>query len=442
VNDGLRKYNYQKSAEHLVRAERLIPGGAHTYSRGADQYPEGMAPFVVSGSGCRVIDVDGNELIEYGMGLRSVALGHAFEPVDSAVCEQVSRGINFVRPHTLELTVAEQLAELIPCAEMVKFGVNGSDATNAAIRLARAYTGRTLVARCTDQPFFSTGDWFIGSTAMDGGIPASIKSEVYGFPYNDLAALGTLFDAHAGQFAAIIMEAETATPPAAGYFDGVRALCDRHGVVFILDEIITGFRWSPNGAQSVYGVRPDLSTFAKAMANGYPISALVGKRDIMRLGGFVEDADRVFLLSQTYGGSPLALVAAQATISHFRDHGAAEQLRVIGNQLRASLDQVIGEAGLGDFVSVIGPPQNLIFATRDADLQPSQAFRTLLLQSLLDHGIVAPSLVVSTAHDDAAINQTAEAFRSAMPLYAGALENGTSEYVRGRPVRPALRSRG
>ena len=436
------RFEFDRSAQFLHRAEAIIPGGAHTYARGADQYPESMAPFLVSGSGCRVIDLDNNQLVEYGIGLRAVVLGHACEPVDAAVRQAMSGGINFARPHVAEAEVAELLASLIPCAEMVKFAVSGSDANNAAIRLARAHTGRDLIARCSDQPFFSTEDWFMGTTPMNAGIPQSTQDMVFGFPYNDLPALRSLFESRPGEFAAIIMEAETITPPQSGYFDGVRALCDQHGVVFILDEVITGFRWSVNGAQSVHGIRPDLATFAKAMGNGYPVAALVGKRELMRLGGFVTDADRVFLLSQTYAGSTLSLAAVKATVRHAVDSKTPQALQQIGSSLRSAINEVVAEAGLDAYVRVLGQPQCMVFATRNADGEPSQEFRTLVLRCLLENGIIAPNLVVSAAHDDAAINQTAEAFRSAMPRYAAALEHGVERQLVGRPVRPAFRRRG
>src|SRR5262249_55799380 len=225
-------------------------------------------------SGCRVWDLDGNEFIEFGSGLRSNLLGHGYEPVMEAVRIRLADGFSFVRPHRSELEAAQCLCRLIPRAEMVKFGLNGSDATTAAVRLARAATGRDLVAVCQDQPFFSTDDWFIATTQMSAGIPAAVTAMTLRFRYNDLAGLARLFESHPGQIAAVMMEAETTEPPAAGYFDGVRALCDQHGALLILDEIITGFRWHLRGAQTVYGIQPDLCTFAKGLANGFPVSAL------------------------------------------------------------------------------------------------------------------------------------------------------------------------
>jgi glutamate-1-semialdehyde 2,1-aminomutase len=266
--------SFDESNQHLAAVHELIPGGAHTYARGDDQYPEGMAPVIEHGSGCRVWDLDGNEYVEFGSGLRSTLLGHGYEPVLKAVRDRLADGVSFVRPHRIERDAAERLTDLIPSAEMVKFGVNGSDVTTAAVRLARGYTGREMVAVCRDQPFFSTDDWFIVTTAMSAGIPAATGRLTVTFSFNDLADLARLFQAHPGQIAAVVLEAEASEPPAPGYFDGVRALCDEHGALLILDEIITGFRWHLRGAQSVYGIRPDLCTFGKGLANGFPVSAL------------------------------------------------------------------------------------------------------------------------------------------------------------------------
>jgi glutamate-1-semialdehyde 2,1-aminomutase len=432
---------FEESNEHLGAVHGLIPGGAHTYARGDDQYPEGMAPVIDRGSGCRVWDLDGNEYVEFGSGLRSTILGHGFEPVIRAARDRLADGISFVRPHRLERDAAECITDLIPAAEMVKFGLNGSDATTAAVRLARAYTGRDIVAVCQEQPFFSTDDWFIATTAMSAGIPAATGRLTVRFSFNDLADLSRLFQDHPGQVAALVMEAEAHEPPAPGYFDGVRALCDEHGALLILDEIITGFRWHVRGAQSVYGIRPDLSTFGKGLANGFPVSALVGRRDVMRLGGFVQDADRVFLLSQTASAQPWALAAMLAAIDTYQRENTAEQLDRIGGELRRGIEEVVADAGLSSYFQLRGRNCNLVYVARDGRGQPSQEFRTVVLQELIERGILAPSFVVSAAHDRAAIRATIEAVAALMPTYRRALEDGVPTVLRGRPVQPAIRRR-
>jgi glutamate-1-semialdehyde 2,1-aminomutase len=433
---------FAASAEHTAAARQLIPGGAHTYARGDDQYPEGMAPVIERGAGCRVWDIDGNEFVELGSGLRANTLGHGFEPVVRAVQRYLADGVGFVRPHRLEREAAERLIDLIPSAEMVKFGVNGSDTTSAAVKLARAYTGRDMVAVCRQQPFFSTDDWFIVTTPMSAGIPDSVRPLTVQFSYNDLASLEALFEAHPGQIAAVVLEAETVEPPAPGFFAELRQLCDRNGALLVLDEIITGFRWHERGAQYVYSIEPDLCTFGKGIANGLPLSALAGRRDVMRLGGYVDDVDRVFLLSLTAGGQPWALAAMLAVIDTYEQEDIAGQLHGIGADLRAGVEDAVAAAGLGDYFQLRGRDCNLIYVARDGEGQPSQEFRTLVLQEFLEHGILAPSFVVNAAHDPKAISQVVDAVTELMPVYQRALDDGVATVLRGRPVRPAVRRRG
>ena len=434
--------SFAASNTYVSAVHDLIPGGAHTYAKGDDQYPAGMAPVIERGAGCRVWDIDGNEYVEFGSGLRSNILGHGFEPVVQAVRRSLEDSVNFVRPHRIELEAAERLTDLIPSAEMVKFGLNGSDATTAAVRLARAYTGRDTVAVCGDQPFFSTDDWFIVTTPMSAGIPETARRLTVQFAYNDLTDLARLFDSYPGQIAALVMEAETVQPPAPGYFDGLRRLCDRNGTLLILDELITGFRWHERGAQFVHSIEPDLCTFGKGIANGFPVSAFAGRRDVMRLGGFVDDADRVFLLSQTAGAQPWALAAMLAVIDNCLRERISEKLHRIGGELRRGIEAVVADAGLGSYFQVRGRDCNLTYLARDDAGQPSQAFRTLVLQELVDRGILAPSFVVCAAHDPAAIQQTIDAVAELMPVYRRALEDGVDQVLRGRPVRPTIRARG
>jgi glutamate-1-semialdehyde 2,1-aminomutase len=275
--------SFSRSRSLLQRAHSLIPGGSHTYAKGDDQYPQLAPGFIARGKGCRVWDVDGNEFIEYGMGLRTVGLGHAYPAVIAAIREGLSLGTNFTRPTHLEAECAEEFLSLIDRAEMVKFCKDGSDATSGAVRLARAYTGRDLIALCADQPFFSVDDWFIGTTAMNAGIPDAVKQLSVSFPYGNLAATEAMFDNHPNQIAAVILEAARDRDPPPGYLTALRALCHKHGALFILDEMITGFRWHNGGAQEYYGVDADLSAFGKALGNGFAISALAGKREYMRL---------------------------------------------------------------------------------------------------------------------------------------------------------------
>ena len=416
TRDGVdMKFDASKQLQR--RSHQLIPGGAHTYSKGDDQFPETSPVFIERGKGCHVWDVDGNEFIEYGMGLRAVTLGHAFEPVVKAAYEQMKLGANFTRPAKIEVEAAEAFLQTIPGAYMVKFAKNGSDVTTAAVKLARAYTGRDLVAICGDQPFFSTDDWFIGSTDMNAGIPKAILNLTLKFAYNDLVSLRELFDQHPGQIACLLMEAEAVTPPGPGYLMAVKQMCEERGAVLIFDEMITGFRWHLGGAQKFHSIIPHLSTFGKAMGNGFAISALAGKREIMRLGGTDHDERRVFLLSTTHGAETHALAAWLAVLRVYREQDVIEHLWRQGERLQQLVAISIAENRLQDYFALSGRPCNLIFATCDQERKRSQAFRTLFLQQLIRRGVIAPSFVVSFSHTDADIDQTAEAVYEAHRIY-------------------------
>jgi len=432
---------YSRSEALRHRAHRLIPGGCHTYAKGDDQYPEKAPAFIARGQGCHVWDAEGNEFIEYGMGLRAVTLGHAYEPVLQAAYRQMLLGANFTRPASVEIEAAERVLEVIDGAEMVKFAKNGSDVTTAAVRLARAYTGRDLIAICKDQPFFSTDDWFIGTTEMKSGIPNEISDLTLAFPYNDLAGLRQLFDQYHGRIAGVILEAEAGASPHPGFLSGAKLLCEQQGAVLIFDEMITGFRWHIGGAQKFHGVVPHLSTFGKAMGNGFAVAALAGKREIMRLGGLEHDRDRVFLLSTTHGAETHSLAAAIETIRTYDEQDVIGFLWQQGEFLRRLVDRSIAENRLEGFFELKGRPCNLVFATRDEDQNPSQGFRTLFMQEMIRRGVIAPSFVVSFSHSDRDIEQTAEAVFDALVVYRKALDEGVDKYLEGRPVKPVFRKR-
>ncbi len=431
-------FDLPRSRHANERLHALVPGGAHTYAKGEDQYPERLAPVISHGRGAHVWDVDGNRYIEYGSGLRSVSLGHAHPRVTEAVRRELDRGSNFVRPSVVELEAAERFLATVPTADMVKFAKNGSDVTTAAVRLARAVTGRPRVAICADQPFFSTDDWFIGTTPMSAGIPANDLTVA--FPYGDLAATADLLGRHEGEIACLILEPATHTEPPPGYLEGLRDLADRHGCVLVFDEMITGLRWSAAGAQGLYGVVPDLSTFGKALGNGFAVSALAGRRDLMEWGGLRHTGDRVFLLSTTHGAETHALAAAMAVQTTYTDEGITAQLHALGEQLASGVRDVAASMGVGDHVLVRGRASNLVFATLDPSGQPSQEYRTLFLRRLLLGGVLAPSFVVSSALTTTDIEHTLDAVGQACAVYRKALDaDDPGPWTGGRPVKPVFR---
>ncbi|WP_414622980.1 glutamate-1-semialdehyde 2,1-aminomutase [Calothrix sp. CCY 0018] len=439
ANETSNKQSFKQSKNLQQKSHSLIPGGCHTYAKGDDQFPVSSPGFIVRGKGCHAWDVDGNEFIEYGMGLRAVTLGHGYAPVVEAAYQQMLLGNNFTRPATIEMECAEALLSWVPGAEMVKFAKDGSTTTTAAITLARAYTKRDMVAICGNHPFFSYNDWYIGSTPISAGIPQVIRDLTVKFNFNDIESVKTVFLNHPGKIACVILEPAKYEDPSDNFLHEVQKLCQENGAVFILDEMITGFRWLAGNAQNYYGVVPDLSTFGKGMGNGFAVSALVGKREIMELGGIYHDKERVFLLSSTHGAENHALAAAIATMNIFRQEDVIEQLYQKGERLRKGINGAIANNKLQDYFQVIGKPCNLVYATRDRNKQASQAFRTLFLQETIKRGLIMPSLVVSFSHSDRDIDNTIAAVDESLQVYRKALENGIENYLIGRPVKPVFR---
>lgn len=428
-----------KRRNDAAGAHRLIPGGAHTYSKGDDQFPGNAPRYLERGQGAWVWDEDDNRFLDWSMGLRSMTLGYGYEPVDEAAIEQIRKGSNFGRPSRIEYELAEDLVDMIPSAEMVKYAKHGSVVTTAAVKLARAYTDRPYVAFCRDHPFFSYDDWFIGTTAVKAGIPEAHYQYSLPFSYNDIASLEALFDAHPQQIAAVILEPCTTEPPADGFLEKVRELCTRAGTVMILDEMITGFRWHTGGAQSYFGVTPDLSTFGKGMANGYSVSALVGRRDIMELGGIQHDKPRVFLISTTHGAENHCLAAARAALEAYRTQPVIDHIWQVGQALIDGMNNAAADAGLGDLFVAGGYPCRPEITCRDISGEVSLPMRTLFLQEMMSRNILLPYIVPSFAHDDDHIAMTVAATGEALGVYARALEDGWERHLEGIPIKPVFR---
>jgi glutamate-1-semialdehyde 2,1-aminomutase len=430
-----------RSAAVSEELSRLVPGGSHTYAKGDDQYPDGLAPVISHGSGAHVWDIDGNRYIEYGSGLRAVALGHGRREVVAAARRELERGTNFVRPSIVELDAAEAFLETVRGAQMVKFAKNGSDVTTAAVRLARAVTGRPLVAVCREQPFFSTDDWFIGVTAMAAGIPEAIRELTLAFPYGDLAATEQLLRRYDGQIAGLILEPTTQHDPPDKYLPALLELAHRYGALVIFDEMITGFRLSPSGGQGLFGVTPDLSTFGKALGNGFAVSALAGRRDLMERGGVRHEHERVFLLSTTHGAETHSLAAAIAVMRIHQKEDVPAQLRRLGQRLAAGVAEAAATAGVADYLVTRGRPENLVFATLDQELRPSQQYRTLFMRQLILGGVLGPSFVVSTALTDDDIDRTIDVVADASVIYRKALDDGDpTPWLEGRSIKPVFRT--
>jgi glutamate-1-semialdehyde 2,1-aminomutase len=422
------------------RLLKVIPGGAHTYSRGYDQYPANAPQILVRGKGAYVFDPAGRKYLDYGMALRAVNVGYAEDEIDAAAIAQLRNGNNLTRPSMIELEAAEYLVDLIDSVDMVKFTKNGSTSVSAAVKLARAYTGRERVARCVDHPFFSYDDWFIGSTPVTRGIPAETIENTKLFRYNDIASLESLIAQYPKEIACVVLEPAATEEPQDDFLRKVQALCAKHGIVFILDEMITGFRWHMKGAQHFYGVTPDLCTFGKAMANGFSVSCVAGRREIMELGSIeFEGRERVFLLSTTHGAEMAGLGAFVATMNFMRRHEVVEHLWSYGRQLVETMQRLAQAHGVGHSFVTGGPSCSPFFVTRDASGENSLALRTLFHQEMIRHGVLMPWIALCWRHGAAELAATEQALDKAFGVYRRALDEGVEKFLEGPAIKPVFR---
>jgi glutamate-1-semialdehyde 2,1-aminomutase len=425
---------YKNSEKMLERALRTIPLGSQTFSKSRTQYPYGVSPyFIERGQGAHVWDVDGNEYVDFINGLASVTLGYCDPDVSAAVRRQLDDGVIFSLPHPVEIEVAELIVDMVPCAEMVRFGKNGSDATAGAIRVARAHTGRDRVAVCG---YHGWQDWFIGSTARNLGVPAATRSLTHSVPYNDLDALDQLFAAHPGEFAAVILEPMNVALPNPGYLESVKALSHQHSALLVFDETITGFRYANGGAQQLFGVTPDLATFGKGLANGYPVSAVAGRADVMKL------MEEVFF-SFTFGGETLSLRAAQATMQKLQREPVVDTLYRRGDEVLSGIAALIGKYGVEDFASLAGNPTWSFFVLKDVDGYSTWQLKTLFMQEMLARGILTlGSHNMSYAHTDEDIACLLAAYDEVLGILKSAVrERRLEQMLRCQALKPLFKVR-
>ncbi len=433
---------YNNKEELRKKIHSLIPGGAHTYSRGDDQFPENAPSILTRGQSCYVWDTDDQRYLDYGMGLRAVTVGYAFDPIAKAAIDEIHKGNNLTRPSLTELKAAELITELIPSADMVKFAKNGSTVTSAAVKLARAYTGKRYIAICAEHPFFSYDDWFIGTTLMNNGIPEECKILTLKFNYNSIDSLEKLFREYPDQIAAIIMEPATTIEPVDNFLQIVKELCHKNGSIFILDEMITGFRWHLSGAQKYYNVEPDLSTFGKGMANGFSVAALVGKKEIMNLGGILnEGQERVFLISTTHGAEMSGLGAFIKTIEVYKELDVVSHLWNYGRKLIEGINAISKEYGIYKFFYVEGVPCSPNYVAKDKNEKISLEFRTLFSQEMIKNKVLIPWIALSYSHKELELEITLEAVKKALETYAAALEEGIDKYLESKTIKPVFRTR-
>lgn len=375
----------------------IIPGGAHTYSRGDDTFPTNAPPLLTRGRGAYVWDTRGRRYLDWAMAVRSVSLGHANFAVDISAFSLARRGVNLSRPTPEEFQLAERIIRLIPGVEMVKFGKNGSDATAAAIRLARSATGRDVILRSDQSAFLGVHDWFIGSTVMRSGIPNVVSELTQIFPYGDLLGLETKLKENTGRVAAVILEPLGVHTPPKNYLRDLISLAHIHGAVVIFDEVVSGFRVGLSGYQGLEGVSPDLSAFGKAVANGYPLSILGGKSELMELGGTLHNRNRTFIMSSTYGPERASIGAALATLEIMEKNPPFEKNRHIMIQLRDSFLAAARDFGLADrvLVSGLGISPNITFLGTDG--ASSMVLKTVFMEKMLEDGILTGNHLFSVA---------------------------------------------
>lgn len=422
----------ERSREYLERARKVIPSCTQTLSKGPTQFVQGVSPvFLSRGKGSHVWDVDGNEFIDYVSALGPIILGYDHPAVTRAVEEQLQRGVSFSLPHELEVELAEKIVSLIPCAEMVRFGKNGSDATSGAVRAARAFTGRDIVACCG---YHGWQDWYIGATTRNRGVPQAVRELTVPFGYNDIESLERVFESHPGEVAAVILEPVGVVEPVDGFLQKVLETAHREGAVVIFDEVVTGFRVHLGGAQSLYGVTPDMACFGKAMANGFPLSAVVGRRDVMDV------FDQVFF-SFTFGGEAVSLAAALATIREMEDQDVVAHLWEQGERLQDGYNVLARELGVGEMTRCVGLPPHTVMEFADVDEAGGLVLRSLVQQELVRRGVLfLLGLNPSYAHDDGDVEHTLRAFRAALETVAQAVDGGDPRsFLLGEPVQPVFR---
>lgn len=422
------------------RLLKAIPGGAHTYSRGFDQYPANAPQILKRGKGAYIYDVQENEFLDYGMALRAVNIGYANDRINAAAFRQIEYGNNLTRPSLIELEAAELLIDTIDSVDMVKFTKNGSTATTAAIKLSRAYTSRELVARCAEHPFFSYDDWFIGSTDMAKGVPQKDIENTKLFKYNNIESLEALFAKYPNQIACVILEPASTEHPKDNFLQQVKELCHKNGAVFILDEMITGFRWHLKGAQHYYGVEADLCTFGKAMANGFSVAAVAGKREIMELGSIeFEGQERLFLLSTTHGAEMCGLGAFVETMKFLKEHDVVGHIWDYGSSLVAMINRVAKDFGLEKNLVAGGVECSPYYLTFDNEGTASLGLRTLLNQEMIKNNILFPWLALSYSHGEKELEITKNALERTLEVYKKAVDEGYEKYLVGNIIKPVFR---
>ena len=433
--------NFSKSDNYRKKIHDLIPGGSHTYSKGDDQFPALSPAAIAHGKGAYVWDLDGNKYLDCPMGLTSVSLGHAYEPVLKRVVEEIYKGANFQRPSYLEMEMAERFLSLVPQHQMIKFAKNGSTVTTAAVKLARAYTGRKLVAFPYDHPFYSYDDWFIGKTACNKGVPEDIQHLSVTYKADDLKSLEELFNTYPGQIACVISEPEKDNYLPQNYLQDAINLAHKHGALYIVDEMITGFKTDFPGSIKKYNVKPDMATWGKGIANGFAFCALTGIKEVMELGGIRDTgAEKVFLTSTTHGGETSAMAACLATIDEFENNNVLQHNHSIGRKLHRICKEIISGKGMTEFIDVNDTDWWPIFTFKDTKGEVSLGMKTVMMQEMIVRGVLFNGFFVPCfSHTEEDVHYFANALEESMSVYSKAVESGFESFLTGPVIKPVFR---
>ena len=432
--------NFTNSDKFRNKIHDLIPGGAHTYSKGDDQFPK-LSPAAIShGKGAYIWDIDNNKYLDCSMGLTSVSLGHAYQPVIERIKQELDKGVNFQRPAFIEMEMAEKFLSLVPQHDMIKFGKNGSLVITAAIKLARAYNGRKMVAFPGDHPFYSYDDWFIGQTACDKGIPSEYKSLTVSYKSNDLTTLEKLFEQYPDQISCVVSEPERCVDSFMNLHELIE-ITQQNGALFIQDEMITGYKTDFPGSITKYNTQPDMATWGKGIANGFSFCALTGKKEIMELGGIRnEGQEKVFLISTTHGGETTAIAAGLATIEIFEKQNVIAHNHEIGRSMIETCNKAILENGLSENINLSGKNWMQAFIFKDKHGTVSQGYRTLMMQEMIKRGILFQGAFIPCfSHTENDVNYFANALYDSLQIYKKALDEGFEKYLVGKPAKAVFR---
>lgn len=421
----------KKSSELWREATNTILSGCQLYSKGPETHIKGVSPiYIESGRDGHVWDPDGNEYIDYDMGLGPILLGYQYKAVDDAVIAQLKKGMGFSLVAPIEVEYAKLCIEHIPCAEKVRFLKTGSSATEGAIRIARAYTGKKHIIR---GEYHGWHEWTTSAESVrQGGIINEVRKYVHKFDYNDLNALEQLFEKYKGEIAAVITEPVILDAPENDFLNKMRELCHQNNALLIFDEVVDGFRFSIGGAQKYFGVTPDLATFGKAAANGMPLSIIAGKAEIM------DAVDKKIFISTTFGGECLSLAAGIAVMKELRDKDVTKRIWSLGSRIKKETNQLAKDLAVN--IELNGYPCRMAFEYTDYKGKKDWLYNSIFMQECVKRGVLLGwSIFPCYSHTEQDIDFTLNVFEDAMKVYKKALQSGNpAAYMEGEPLKIVL----